>query len=117
MGVIKNGKLEEADRRREKKANALRGGLVTGRGAGAAASVTWSEVPADAIAATIDIVTKLRGAVRFGASRDGAVFSVTVYLGDDSETFWGRDVATCVDDLEKIYKWAEQLCYEKGIDP
>lgn len=115
MGVHKNGKLEQADRRREKQGSALRGGLVTGRGEGGATEASWGEVSPDAIAAAIDIVAKLRGAIRFGVSRDGAVYGITVYLGDESETFWGRDVEAVTNDLHTIYQWAEQKAYEKGL--
>lgn len=55
------------------------------------------------ITGLIVLLSRHRGAVRFGVSRDGGAYSVGVYLDDDSVTLWINGDADLDEGLAEIY--------------
>jgi hypothetical protein len=51
----------------------------------------WGDISADTIKGFVLLAQRLDGAVRFGASRDGGVFSIGFYVGDERFTEWVRN--------------------------
>ncbi len=62
--------------------------------------VSWSDVDPGTITGFIELAEELDGAVRFGRSRDGCVYSIGFYLGDDRFTEWVRGI----DDVDLEFK-------------
>lgn len=63
--------------------------------------VTWNDVDEAIIRDFLDFAERVNGAVRFGRSRDGAVYSLGFYVGDERFTEWIRN------DHERDSKFAD----------
>lgn len=53
-------------------------------------TVTWNDIDPGTIVEFIDLVERLDGAIRFGRSRDGCVYSIGFYIGEERFTEWVR---------------------------
>lgn len=75
MGVMKRKKQEQQERRGRRRSKAK-------------PEVSWGDVDDDIIVGFIQLTEELDGAVRFGRSRDRAVYSLGFYIGEDRFTEW-----------------------------
>lgn len=55
----------------------------------------WSDIDPGTIVDLICLIQSLDGAIRFGRSRDGEVFSLGFYIGDERFTEWIRNDDQC----------------------
>lgn len=65
-------------------------------------TVSWADIEPSIIADFVVLLEKLDGAIRFGRSRDGAVYSIGFYVGEERWTEWIKaddDVATTLTNL------------------
>lgn len=63
----------------------------------------WGDVSADTIKGFVLLAQRLDGAVRFGTSRDGGVFSIGFYVGDERFTEWVRNDADRDSELARLW--------------
>jgi len=72
----------------------------TGRGGGVA---DWSNASPDRLQLLVCRVAAEGGAVRYGYTRDGGAYSIGIYLGSDSKTYYCNE-------KEGINEQLEELC-------
>lgn len=78
MSVIKQIKHDKENKSRRRRAKQK-------------AEVTWNDVDEAIIRDFLDFAESVNGAIRFGRSRDGAVYSLGFYVGDERFTEWIRN--------------------------
>lgn len=112
MSVVKEQLNGSKGKKRGATNNASR---LAGMGKAAAQRdrASWSEVNENVMLYLVYIVTSAGGAVRFGASRDGMVLSVGIYLDGDSVTLWLDGEGTQSEQLQRIY---DDVAERIGID-
>ncbi len=75
MSVAKRMKHEKADRAKRRRSKVK-------------TEVSWKDVDPNVIVGFIELVERHDGAIRFGRSRDRAVYSIGFYIGDERFTEW-----------------------------
>lgn len=66
-------------------------------------AVSWTAVDAGVIADFVILLEKLDGAVRFGRSRDRAVYSIGFYVGEERWTEWLKADDDIAMELARVY--------------
>ena len=99
------------DRANENKARKSRGSTNNvsrlaglGKNGSGQGQADWGDCDPVWIAGLVVLLTKAGGAVRFGASRDGAVLSIGIYLDGDSVTLWLDGAGTYEEQISRIYE-------------
>ena len=72
---------------KQKQARAAKKALPTNQRAGSSVA-DWSNASPNLVHQLVCIVGVAGGAVRFGYTRDGGAYSIGLYLGDDSKTYY-----------------------------
>ncbi|GAH26908.1 unnamed protein product, partial [marine sediment metagenome] len=63
----------------------------------------WNDVEPEIISSFVGLVERLDGAVRFGRSRDRAVYSIGFYVDTERWTEWIRDTDDRDMEFRRIY--------------
>ncbi len=90
MGAMKQLKQEKLDRRRRREGKPRE-------------RANWNTVEPGIVRDFILVTQWLDGAVRFGRSRDGAVYSIGFYIGDERFTEWVRAGDAAADDFATLF--------------
>lgn len=80
-------------------------GLLKGKQA--SEPVDWTAVDPGYVLSLIAAIANEGGAVRFGYTRDGGSYTVGIYLGDERENLYFRDI-------ELLHAWIATFCEELG---
>jgi hypothetical protein len=97
--------IEQQDRKRQARATSKALPPTARKGGGVA---DWSNANADDVLRLVCTVGVEGGAVRFGYTRDGGAYSIGIYLGADSQTYY------CNESEGINGKLAELIEYFKG---
>lgn len=71
-------------------------------------AISWSGYNPDKIVALISVVVRRGGAVRFGTTRDGDAYSIGIYLGDNSKTYYANSLEELVDLMEYLHEYLSE---------
>lgn len=101
MGAMKNLKQEKRDRKKSRR-------RVQND------PVSWTDIDPDIIVGLIRLVEEFDGAIRFGRSRDNAVYSIGFYLGDERFTEWIRNTPEIDMEFARLH---DEIAEDFGGDP
>jgi len=65
-------------------------------------TLDYADIDAATLVRLICRVAARQGAVRYGYTRDGSAFSVGLYLGEDSKTYYANTIQEMVDLMEYL---------------
>jgi len=94
--MSKSDEQIERESTRKQKAAAKKALPTVGAGRGGAAD--WGGANAGLMLQLVCFVGDAGGAVRYGYTRDGGAYSIGIYLGEDSKTYYGNE-ADGIDEL------------------
>jgi hypothetical protein len=102
------GKSDEQIEREStrKQANAAKKALPThSRSGGQIAD--WNNADPGMVLGLVCVVGKQGGAVRFGYTRDGGAYSIGIYLGENSKTYYCNEAEGINEQLKELREWFE----------
>jgi hypothetical protein len=91
--------LEAQDRKRESSAARK---LLPGNKRPGGSVADWHNATPEQIHRLICAVTVAGGAVRFGYTRDGGAYSIGLYLGEDSKTYYCNEAEGIDEQLQEL---------------
>jgi len=71
-------------------------------------SISWALYNPDKIVGLISVVVKRGGAVRYGTTRDGDGYSIGVYLGENSKTYYANSSEELDDLMEYLHAYLSE---------
>lgn len=72
----------------------------------------WGVIDGDIIKGFVEFAQRVDGAVRFGRSRDGSVYSIGFYIGEERFTEWIRHVDGYEHEFQRLL---QELCEDYGL--
>ena len=70
--------------------------------------IDWASYSPDKIVGLISVVVRRGGAVRYGATRDGDGYSIGVYMGENSKTYYANSTEELDDLMEYLHDYLSQ---------
>jgi len=68
----------------------------------------WINADASLIHRLVCVISGIGGAVRFGYTRDGGAYSIGLYLGENSKTYYCNEEQGINDELKELIEWFEK---------
>jgi hypothetical protein len=65
----------------------------------------WASASAEDVLRLVCAVSVAGGAVRFGYTRDGGAYSIGLYLGDDSKTYYCNDAEGIGEQITELIEY------------
>lgn len=91
--------IEKEDRKRAARGKSV---LPDTRNRVTQETIDYADVDAGSLHKLVCGVAARQGAVRYGYTRDGNAFSVGLYLGEDSKTYYANTLTEMVDLMEYL---------------
>lgn len=96
--------IEQRDNKAAKRAAAKALPPTARKGSGVA---DWDNADPTLVLRLVCVVGVEGGAVRYGYTRDGGAYSVGIYLGDDSKTYYCNDAEGINDQIRELIEYFE----------
>jgi len=96
--------IEKRDNQNSKRAAGKALPPITGRGAAVA---DWANADLYSVLRLVCVVAVEGGAVRYGYTRDGGAYSIGIYLGSDSKTYYCNEAEGINEKLKELIGYFE----------
>jgi len=93
---------EQIEKRDNQKARAAAGKALPPSGRKGGAVADWTNASPELVLQLVCTVARQGGAVRYGYTRDGGAYSIGIYLGDDSKTYYCNEAEGINEQLEDL---------------
>lgn len=93
---------EQIEKRDSQKARAAANKALPASTRPGSAVADWQSADANLVLRLVCVVGVVSGAVRFGYTRDGGAYSIGIYLGADSKTYYCNNAEGINDELERL---------------
>jgi len=68
----------------------------------------WAGATPEIVLRLVCAVSAVGGAVRFGYTRDGGAYSIGIYLGENSKTYYCNEAGGIDDELKELAEYFEK---------